>query len=117
MQKTYKSLYAQVAYVLMSGLPLLLFPNPLLVLLGFEPTQEIWIRVLGLLVSILSIYYLRMAKYGNDQVVMATVYGRLVFCAVMVLFVILGMGKPMLIAFALVESIFAFWTWQEVKRG
>jgi hypothetical protein len=117
MQKIYKSLYAQLAYVILSGLPLIFFPNVLLKILGFEPTQEIWIRILGLLVLILSIYYYRLAKYGNDKTVMATVLGRLAFCTGLVLFVIVGIGKPMLLGFAFVESLFALWTWQEVRKG
>jgi hypothetical protein len=116
MQKIYKSLYAQVAYVILSGVSLIFFPNFLLKILGFEPTQEIWIRILGLLVLILSIYYDRLAKYGNDKTVMATVLGRAAFCTGLVLFVIIGIGKPMLLGFAFVESLFAFWTWQEVRK-
>ncbi len=116
MQKTYKSLQAQMIYVILSGLPLVLFPNPLLKLLGFEPTQEVWIRILGLLLLVLSVYYQRLSKFGNDQTVLATVFGRVIFCVGVVAFVVLGIGKPMLLAFAAAEAIFATWTWQEVHK-
>lgn len=115
MQGRYKSLYVQVLYVILSGLPLAVFPNPLLKLLGFAPTQEVWIRILGLLLVVLSVYYYRLAKYGNDKTVMATVLGRSIFCVGIISFVLLDLGKPMLLAFAAVEAFFAVWTWREVN--
>ncbi|MBC7891381.1 MAG: hypothetical protein H7Y12_04135 [Sphingobacteriaceae bacterium] len=117
MQKTYNSLYGQMVYVLLSGLSLLLIPNPLLQFLGFEPTHELWIRVLGMLVLVLTIYYNALARYGNDRVALATVQGRLVFCGGLVVFVLLGWAKPALIGFALAETGLALWTWWEVRKG
>jgi hypothetical protein len=115
-KKTYASLYAQVIYVICSGVPLMFFPNPLITLLGFEPTKEVWIRILGLLLALLSVYYYRMAKYGNDETIKATVFGRIIFCTGIGLFVLLDWGKPMLLLFAFMEALFAIWTWQEVKK-
>jgi hypothetical protein len=116
MKKRYTSLYAQVIYVICSGVPLMFFPNPLITLLGFEPTQEVWIRILGLLLTLLSVYYYRMAKYGNAETIKATVFGRIIFCTGIGLFVLLDWGKPMLLLFAFMEALFAIWTWQEVKK-
>ena len=53
MQKPYVSLYGQMAYVLTAGPLLLLIPNVLLGVFGFAPTSEIWIRVMGMLVTYL----------------------------------------------------------------
>lgn len=117
MQKTYNSLYGQIAYMLLSGLSLLLIPNTLLPLVGFEPTQEIWIRVLGWLVLILTIYYYAITQHGNDHLARATVQGRLVFCAGLVVFVLVGWAKPTLIGFALAETGLALWTWWELRKG
>jgi hypothetical protein len=115
MKPLYKSMYAQMAYVIVAGLGLLLVPNLLIGIFGFEPTNEIWIRIMGLLVSVLGFYYYYMAHYGNHKVVWATVLGRLVFCSGLVVFVLLGMAKPALIGFAVVESAFALWSWKEIK--
>jgi hypothetical protein len=117
MQKTYKSLQGQMIYVILSGVPLFFVPNFLFRILGLEPTNEVWIRVLGLLVFILAFYYYALSKYGNKKTIMATVYGRTVFCIGMVSLVAFGLGKPILLLFALAESIFAVWTWQEVNKG
>lgn len=51
------SMYAQVVYMIGMGLPFLFAPNLMLPLLGLEPTHEIWIRILGLLVLALVVYY------------------------------------------------------------
>ncbi|GAB3639615.1 hypothetical protein [Spirosoma arcticum] len=56
MQKIYKSMYGQMVYVLISGLSLLFISNVLLTLFGFPPTNEPWIRVMGMLV--LAFYYI-----------------------------------------------------------
>lgn len=117
MQKTYTSMYGQMIYVLLSGLSLLFIPNVLLGLFGFEPTHEIWIRVLGLLVLVLTIYYYHMARYGNDPVVRATVLGRLLFCGGLVGFVVLGLAKPALLGFAAAETGLALWTWWELRAA
>lgn len=115
MRPPYISMYGQMAYVLLSGIGLLFFPNVLLGIVGLEPTQEIWIKIMGLLVLVLSIYYYHIAKYGNSKVVWATVLGRLLFCAGLIVFVILGLAKPALIGFALLETALAVWSWRELK--
>lgn len=115
MKPVYHSMYGQMIYVIVSGLQLLLIPNVILGLVGFEPTQEIWIRIMGLLVLVLGFYYYYMAKYGNDKVVWATVLGRFSFCGGLVVFVLLGLAKPILIGFAAFELVLALWTWRELK--
>ena len=117
MQKNhYKSMLGQFAYVLVAGTSLLFFPNFLLGKKRSEPTNEIWIRVLGMLVLALSFYYYAMYKNGGREVIRATVQGRLFFCAGLVAFVVLGMVKPVLLGFAVAETGLALWTLSEVKE-
>jgi hypothetical protein len=111
----YPSVLGQMIYVIVAGLQLLFIPNLMLGIFGFEPTSEIWIRVMGMLVLALTFYYYAIAHHGNDAVVMRTVYGRLFFCTGLVIFVILGMAKPALIGFALAEAGLAVWSWREVN--
>lgn len=115
--KRYTSLLGQIAYVIISGLQLLFIPNFLLGIFGIAPTSEIWIRVLGMLVLVLSIYYYGIYKSGDKEVVRATVQGRLLFCAGLVMFVILGMAPPVLIGFALAETGLALWSLSEIRKG
>lgn len=113
--KRYKSLLGQMAYVLISGLQLLFIPNTLLGMFGIAPTSEIWIRVLGMLVLVLSIYYYAIYKSGNKEVVRATVQGRLLFCVGLVIFVVLGMAPVTLILFAVLETGLALWSLAEIN--
>ncbi|MCU0466998.1 MAG: hypothetical protein MUF58_00220 [Arcicella sp.] len=115
--KRYPSLLGQFFYVVISGLQLLFIPNILLGIFGLEPTSEIWIRVLGLLVLALSFYYYAMYKNGGKEVIRATVQGRLFFCTGLIMFVILGMAKPVLIGFAVAEIGLALWTLSEVRKN
>lgn len=118
MQKNYyKSILGQFAYVIVSGISLLFFPNFLLGLFGIKSTNEIWIRVLGMLVLALSFYYYAMYKNGGKEVIRATVQGRLFFCAGLVTFVILGMVKPVLLGFAIAETGLALWTLSEIRKA
>ena len=118
MQKNYyKSILGQFAYVIVSGTSLLFFPNFLLGLFGIESTNEIWIRVLGMLVLALSFYYYAMYKNGGKEVIRATVQGRLFFCAGLVTFVILGMVKPVLLGVAIAETGLALWTLSEIRKA
>jgi hypothetical protein len=113
--KRYTSILGQIAYVIISGLQLLFVPNFLLGMFGIAPTSEIWIRVLGMLVLVLSIYYYAIYKNGNKEIVRATVQGRLLFCAGLVMFVILGMAPPVLIGFAVAETGLALWSLAEIR--
>jgi hypothetical protein len=115
MQKIYKSLYGQMAYTLFSGLQLLFVPNMLLSIFGFEPTSEIWIRILGMLVLVLTILYYGLAKYGNDTMAWLTVIERIIFCGGLIMFVLLGMAQKPLLLFAVFEIGLALWTWWELK--
>ena len=117
MNKKNTSIYAQVAYMLISGLQLLFVPNLLLSLFGFDPTNEIWIRVLGLLVVVVSSFYYIAAKENYTKIIKFTVYERLTFCAGLVIFVFLGMAKPALILFAALEACLAIWTYFEQKKN
>ncbi|MDZ7899384.1 MAG: hypothetical protein U5N85_15335 [Arcicella sp.] len=118
MQKNhYTSILGQFTYVIIAGSSLLLFPNFLLGIFGLEPTSEIWIRVLGMLVLALSFYYYAMYKTGVKEVIRSTVQGRLFFCSGLIVFVILGMAKPVLIGFALAEIGLALWTLSEIRKS
>jgi len=118
MQKNYyQSLLGQMAYVLISGFQLTFIPNFLLATFGLEPTSEIWIRVLGLLVLALSFYYFALYKNAGKEIVRATVQGRLFFCAGLMMLVIFGLAKPVLIFFAVIETALALWTLSEIRGG
>jgi hypothetical protein len=113
--KKFNSLTVQMVYVAITGLQLIFVPNFLLGLFGLAPTNEIWIRILGLIVFILAILYRAIIKSNDSLVIMSTIWGRLVagFGIITLSFVF---GQPVLSLFALVDIATATWTWQELKK-
>ena len=71
-----RSLLVFSVYLLGLAVALILAPNFLLGLFGVPPTQEVWIRVLGLLVGIVGAYYLIMVRRSLSALYMPTVVAR-----------------------------------------
>ena len=102
-------MYAQVIYMAGMGLPFLFAPNMMLPLLGLEPTEEIWIRVLGMLVLALTVYYTLSIRQDNIAFARASVMGRLIFC-VGLSALALVYAQHIFILFAVLEAGLAIWT-------
>jgi hypothetical protein len=116
MKKTYKSLYGQMAYTAISGVQMLFIPNIMLAPYGFPPTQENWIRVMGLLVLGLLFYYYPITKSGNKDIIWGTIYGRCFFCTGLIIMGLMGVMPKAIILFGIFELALAFWTWREVRN-
>ncbi len=112
----FHSLTAQSIYVILTGLQLIFTPNLLLGMFGFEPTTEVWIKVLGIVILPLSLVYMAVAKSGNHGAIRATVFSRLFVGAGFVLLAVFGQAKMNIILFAGIDIATAVWTWFELKR-
>ena len=97
------SMLIWAVYLLGLGVILVAVPNALLLLFGFDPTEEVWIRVVGVLVLILAYYSLRAAQTDNRTYMEWTVTARAVVPVFFIGFVVLGMAEPMLIAFGFID--------------
>ena len=115
--KNHLSLTVQAIYVVLTGLQLIFVPNMLLSMFGFEPTSEIWIKVLGIVILPLAFVYHSISKQNNRDVVLATVKSRLFVGFGFLLLVLFGQAKPALILFAGVDIATAIWTWFELKKA
>lgn len=97
-------------YVILTGLTLIFVPNLLLSVFGFAPTQEIWIRVLGVLALVLGYYYWACSMANAVGFFRATVIGRPMF-ALLCLGLVVFAGSPwQLIIFGLADLAGAVWT-------
>lgn len=103
------SMYAQIVYMAGMGLPFLFAPNLMLPMLGLEPTNEIWIRILGMLVVALVVYYTLSIREDNIAFARASVRGRLIFCLGLT-GLALVYGQYIFILFAVLEAGLAVWT-------
>jgi uncharacterized membrane protein len=104
-------------YMLLLCVPLLFAPNLLLELLGFAPTSEVWVRVLGQLVLYLGIYYILAARWEARRFMAATVPVRASVMVFFAVFVGAGLVPPMLLVMAVPDLIGALWTWHALRTG
>ena len=85
-------------------------PNALLSLFGFPHTSEVWIRVVGMLVTILGFYYFAAGRQDQRGFFVATLYGRSSVLLFFVVFVLLDLAPPSLILFGVIDALGALWT-------
>jgi hypothetical protein len=89
---------------------LLVAPNFLLGLFFLPHTAEVWIRVVGVLVLILSFYYTQAARKEMTDFLRWTVYARSAVIVFFAAFVLLGLAGLPLILFGAVDLLGAIWT-------
>jgi len=97
-------------YMVVVGLALLVVPNLLLSLFAYPTTTEIWIRILGFMVVVAGYYYIVAARFELTPFFRATIYGRPAVIVCFVVFVALGMARPILILFGAIDLLGAIWT-------
>lgn len=96
-------------YLVGVGLVVTLLPDVLFDLLGVPTTDEPWIRLVGVVVLALSVYYLVAARHELDAIIRATVPGRvLVGISIIVLVALWGYWTAAV--FGLVDIAAALWT-------
>ena len=116
MNKSARSLFVFGIYMLLLGATVVLAPNLLLSLFHLPPTDEVWIRVVGVLVIFLGIYDLVAARQGLVVLIAWTVPVRLSVILFFAVFVIAGLAPPILLLFGAVDFIAAIWTWYHLRR-
>ena len=110
MSKPATTIFVFSIYMLVLGLVLLVVPNLLLGIFGIPETQEVWIRVVGMLVLILGYYYLQAARNELEVFFRCSVYGRFSVLGFFIAFVLIGFAPPTLIIFGIVDAVAALWT-------
>ena len=84
--------------------------NLLLSLFKFPETNEVWIRVVGMLVFILGYYYFQASKSEIKKFFQWTVYGRTAVLIFFIVFVLLDFAPAILILFGFIDAVAALWT-------
>ncbi|MBX7242299.1 MAG: hypothetical protein K1X92_11170 [Bacteroidia bacterium] len=116
MKSAAKSVYFFGFYLIGLGLILMSFPNFILSLFQFDLTEEVWIRVVGVLALVIGIYYIRTAPSNDSVFLKTTVLNRILVLVCFMLFSIFGWAKVTLILFGLVDFLGAIWTWSALKK-
>jgi hypothetical protein len=97
-------------YLVGLGLILVVVPNALLSVFGMPAVTDVWIRVVGMLVTFLGTYYVAAAREGITAFYKWTVYSRSAVIVFFTVFVLLGLVKPVLVLFGVVDLVGAMWT-------
>jgi hypothetical protein len=118
MNKAQVSLFVFGLYmVCVVGLGFMLIPLFILNLFGLSAGDDVWIRVVGMLASIVGGYYILAVRARLDRFIPWTVAMRYYAAAFMVLLVVLGKVGPALLLFAAVDAGAATWTWFALRSS
>ena len=112
-----KSVYFFGLYLVGLGAILLVIPNLLLSVFGLPPTGEVWVRVVGMVVLLLGVYYVVLARGESTLFIRLTVYLRSSVIVFFTAFVLLGLASPPLIMFGAVDLLGAIWTGLALRQS
>jgi hypothetical protein len=112
-----KSILVFAAYIILLGAVLVIAPNPLLVQFGFAPTDEVWIRIVGMLLLCVGYYYASAARREVASFFQATVHGRAFVVACLIGFVLLGLAPLPLLVLAAIDFGGLTWTALALREG
>ena len=115
MSKSAKSVLVFSIYVFVLGLVLIAIPNVLLSVFGLPKTNEVWIRVVGVLTLFLGYYYFQASRNELKMFFKWSVYARTGFFLFFIGFVLLGFAPPILILFGFVDAVAALWTFLSLQ--
>lgn len=110
MSNSAKSVFVFAIYLVLLGVILLVMPNVLLDLFAYPTTDEVWIRVAGMLLVLMAFYYMQAARKELTDFFQWTVYARGSVILFFIAFVVLGLARPILIVFGAVDLLAALWT-------
>jgi len=116
MNSASKSVYYFGFSLLILSAVLTAFPNLLLSTFMLPETNEVWIRVVGVLVFNIGILYIVLAPTNNKLFLTVTVYLRASILLWFTLFALIQWAPAMLIMFGVVDFAGAVWTYLELKK-
>jgi hypothetical protein len=98
-------------YLAVLGVALVLIPNLLLGMFGMPVTTEVWIRVLGIVVFNVGVFYVAAAACEARLLFRASVYTRSLVFVAFIAFAAAGLASPVLVLFGAADLAGAVWTY------
>ena len=103
-------------YCLLAGFAFIFIPNIFITLLGFEPTYDMWIKVLGATLLAIAFYYIQSARTNNIAFFKISVPGRIMASSLFIVLALLGIVEIMMALLGLIEFGCALWTWRLLRN-
>jgi len=97
-------------YLVGLGLTLLLAPNVLLGVFGIPRTDEVWVRILGSVLTVIGYYQIQGGRAESEWFMRASVVGRIGIALTLFGLVAAGAAVPVLALFGAVDLAGAMWT-------
>ena len=117
MSASARSIFVFGIYLVVIGIALLVVPNLMLKLFLLPPTEEVWVRVVGMLTLFLSFYFIQAARSEMTEFFRWTVYTRCTTIVFLVGLVFFAYASPFLIPFGLVDLLGAIWTGMALRSA
>ena len=112
-----KSVLVYSIYVFGLGVTLLLIPNIPLPLFGLPEAKDVWIRVAGMTVIFLSIFYFIAARNDFKPFFVASVWFRFAVVGFFAAFAAAGFTSWNILLFTPLDVLFALWTLFELRKA
>jgi hypothetical protein len=110
MSRTAASVFYFGLYIALLGGLLVAVPNLLLGLVSIPPTNEVWIRLTGMLLIILGFFYAQAARHEIKEFFKWTLVTRSLAGFFVIAFVLTGMASPVIVLFWLGDVAGICWT-------
>lgn len=110
MNKSSISLLVFGVYLIFVGVGFVFMPNIVLGNLKLPPTNEVWIRVLGVVILTLAFYYIQSARANLRSFAEWTIPTRVAIFLFFTGFVLAGWVGPIMIVVGSVDLLCALWT-------
>jgi hypothetical protein len=104
MNRAAVSVFVFSIYLFILGAVLVVVPNVLLSIFGIAETNEVWVRVVGMLALILGYYYSTAARNNLTPFIRATVCGKISVLLFFIVFVALDFAPASLILFGVIDA-------------
>ncbi len=110
MSKSALSVLVFGIYLSMLALGFLIFPNTVLSLFSLPNTNEVWVRVVGMLLFGLSYYYIQMARLVFKPFFRFSAQARALVIVFFIAFFLLDFTKVGLLLLGCIDFLAALWT-------
>ncbi|MBI5932752.1 MAG: hypothetical protein HY867_03505 [Chloroflexi bacterium] len=117
MSKSARSIFVFGIYLGVFGLSMLIIPNTVLGMVSIPSTNEVWIRIVGMLLFLLGYYYIQAARKETTDFFQWTVPVRSSIILFLTTFVILGLVKPIIILLGVIDLAGAIWTGMTLRTS
>ena len=111
-----RSVYYFGFYLYIMGITLIAIPNFFLKTLQLPETNEVWIRIVGVLALCLGYYYHRTGVQNNTAFFKLTIPTRILAFLSFTAFVLLKYSSPILIGIGAIDLLGAIWTMTALRK-